>query len=1033
MFISNNFNTVLSNKIQKISQNNTLKTQSYYRKNENQTDTFELTANNQVSFKGGNKISVEILNKATKSKSFWAVLGGAVLATATALWKELTKDGEREVDLTVEEIEKLIRENMPIQDSNQVESNTQVENVIDVEAKEVKTEEVVSEQTTVVEAPKRRRGRPPKKIKLEGGKQLDEGKIVLSKKEEISDNAEKIRALTEKGLNVIEIVGQTGLSDSIIKKIARKAGIKLIAPPKKMKAEYELDVQKIRQYAGQGLSQADIAKKIGISELQVSRIVARENIQTAKKQKKEKIEEFSNEDILRIFEINKFNSKAEVAAILGLKSKQLDDLCVKRGIGKFVQQSKAEAIDEVKLMEEILAGKTTIDLSEKYGVSLGDLRKIYKKMGIKNNNRAEKTQLTAEIIRTILMLKEQKASINEIIEATGVSTPTIVRITMANTEKEVKQIQELAEKGLSLEEIARTLSKKPLSVKAYADYAGIVLKSDKAKEFYVVHEMTNEQGEIVSVRTKVNPETMALLDELKQNFEEELAIVKNLRVAEKKVAKKEVYGRKHDFSSQKVDSGVIRYSTKDLFDRYIAKSFNMMYKLGDGKGSVVRNFIDKTKEPRLLLNIEQNNFIQDVYRHIDEPVPQKDPLFIEYRSCFDKRQFMARLEILKQRYIHDVANEVFESEISTKIQELNPEITMTPALLLKMLVNEGEVAKVVATKSVKIVEEGITETSEVLVEKQPEKTTVDYLKDSLENYINIVESNDELYMRLIDFTNNAEECDEINLKKFILLLEKVSQKEVTLAEVNQICSKEKIYPLKNEITSILAAENKTLETTIEVGEETLAEFSEDENKEYKELLSGVTKTDDSLKNLVIERYRNYLGNEENGISEEEAIEFLKKVEAYSYISAEDAKDSKAPVNSLSTITEIFNPKGSTFEKRILDQIIKQDYLTKDTIIWNQDLNRQITLTQKLKKKIFSDETMCIEILNAIEKAAGKVSGSSSEFGIDDWVENKKYSKELRLVGKFGRIRLYSKRISKTEENYVFSVFVPDHDRNKRKK
>ena len=105
MSISNKFNLVLSNKIKDKKQKNSSVTQSYYRKNLNQTDTFESTTKNQVSFKGHQKL-IDI-QKAFQSESYKKILSAFSVA-ALALWAKLTNNGEKEIDLPEEDLKKLI-------------------------------------------------------------------------------------------------------------------------------------------------------------------------------------------------------------------------------------------------------------------------------------------------------------------------------------------------------------------------------------------------------------------------------------------------------------------------------------------------------------------------------------------------------------------------------------------------------------------------------------------------------------------------------------------------------------------------------------------------------------------------------------------------------------------------------------------------------------------------------------------------------------------------------------------------------------
>ena len=112
MSVTNKFNLVLSNKVTNNTYNTTT-TPNYLRKISNQADSFESsTKKNQISFKGAQKIPAEI-QKMISSNNYWKILGATIATTATALWAKITNNGQNDADLTIEEIENKIRENLP--------------------------------------------------------------------------------------------------------------------------------------------------------------------------------------------------------------------------------------------------------------------------------------------------------------------------------------------------------------------------------------------------------------------------------------------------------------------------------------------------------------------------------------------------------------------------------------------------------------------------------------------------------------------------------------------------------------------------------------------------------------------------------------------------------------------------------------------------------------------------------------------------------------------------------------------------------
>lgn len=237
MSISNKFNLLLSNKVENVS-GNFPNAQIRYRNN-NQTDTFELTQNSQVAFKGRTKAPIEMLGKATKSKSFWAILGAATASTALAIWSNLTNNGKKESDLTVEEIQKLIQDNIPIENPNTATGTTE-EEIIDIKPER----EVEASTTETVEAPKKRRSIPPKTIKLEGDKQPDTKNAVKTLRRQQAQDVETIKELAEEGFTVGEIEEYTGIKSQQIRRIAKKENIKFVDARTQKKQVFHKKVKK---------------------------------------------------------------------------------------------------------------------------------------------------------------------------------------------------------------------------------------------------------------------------------------------------------------------------------------------------------------------------------------------------------------------------------------------------------------------------------------------------------------------------------------------------------------------------------------------------------------------------------------------------------------------------------------------------------------------------------------------------------------------------------------------------------------------
>lgn len=222
---------------------------------------------------------------------------------------------------------------------------------------------------------------------------------------------------------------------------------------------------------------------------------------------------------------------------------------------------------------------------------------------------------------------------------------------------------------------------------------------------------------------------------------------------------------------------------------------------------------------------------------------------------------------------------------------------------------------------------------------------------------------------------------------------------------------------KIEVFSTITDENNPY---IREKGEYVADLSRLGKEGYIKFLKGEIYNDEPLKNQALKYYKESLSTKD-AISEEEAIECLKKIDQYLFLPKRDKL-------SIIKISDIFNYKKASLEKKILNKIIESKYMKENTAIYNDFYGKDMIITPKAKEEI-KKQNDYIQILRDFEVAATQVSKKKNDPGVTDY-ENK-YSMEIRLSGKHGGMRLYSKALCKDlngneVRNYIFEIFASDH-------
>lgn len=284
----------------------------------NQEDKF--ISNSQVAFKA--KAPVGKVADMIKSTSYWKIVGATVAATAAAIWKMLDAAGVDEDSISTEQIQEIVDYTVP----TDLAVQTEPEVVVAEEVDEVSTEE--TEAVAVVE--------------------VDE---VLTEEPEV--------VVVEEVENTSKQSQESSKPTQNLKTVRLKGGKQKVES--ELMRQYHERVEIIKKLADEGLSQSEIARKVGLTDAAISQIISREGILTAKAKRKAEIDSISNEKILETFEENKAKTKEEVSEILGLTVKELDKTCKERGIQKFTKQrlpkviveQKAVVVEEKTVLEEL--------------------------------------------------------------------------------------------------------------------------------------------------------------------------------------------------------------------------------------------------------------------------------------------------------------------------------------------------------------------------------------------------------------------------------------------------------------------------------------------------------------------------------------------------------------------------------------------------------------------------------------------------------------------------------------------------------
>ena len=639
-------NFFLSNKLKNQDSNNESKVSEKQYLKQNNSDKFEHStpATKPISFRGVNANPKQVAEM-LKSNSYFKILASLIVATGTTLWNQLKDLGlENEENVSKDDIIKILTESVSETLNSDKNANTAVnlsgtmgEEIIEIETNQVKSSEAESIDASTTD-----------------GKEtvnVDDNKPKNTRHNTRRDTDENVRIITE--------LVQTG------------------------------------QY-----TQVEIARKTGIPELAVSRIVRKHNLQTPKRLRKEIAQSLTNEQILQAYEDNKYSTKIEVAKSLGITLNDLEKICKERNLPEFVKLKKIEQLNKELLLEEFSKGLTTQEIAQKYDVKIYVVRKAYNEFGIENPNRKQRVQIDENLIEEIKRRKENQESNETIATELGVAPITVDRIVQGKNTTLSLDLKKLAEQGCTIEQAAEKTGKPIKIIKIVASRYNITFAESTKKN------ITNTKIDLKKLNPPLdfkktplsiteddvffmfpqqevilNDEAKQVIESLKDDLAKDISVIKALETAR---LNSNLKTYKIARSLQTSKENVVRYSNEDLMDRYLAKSY-LLFKSQFSENEI-KNFINKTKLPRVILNKEDSEFIKDVWRFKDAEVPTNDPLFEEYKKCFDKKAILLQIEILKSNYKKSIIEKLSDPDVIKVVQDSNPSyVEITPQTIFNLV------------------------------------------------------------------------------------------------------------------------------------------------------------------------------------------------------------------------------------------------------------------------------------------------------------------------------------------------------------
>lgn len=669
---------------------------SFIKQNE-QKDSFTSTTG-QVAFKAKAPIPPS-LERMLKSKNYWALLGAAVTAVAANLWQQLTNNGENDIELTEAQIAELIKANYPDEIKEQENTLEDNENVIDVEPVEV---------SVVTEANDTEASEPVEVI------------VNVDSVEDIENQSNNNENEQKLKLKTIKLDPAKQSAEPIM-------------------TEKDLEMlERIKELQAQDYKVKDMSKELGVSTTKIYLLMKAGGVNPPHKQKLIDAKKLTKEEVIKLCEDNIGVNTSGLSYILGISIREMENILRKYDIPaprRITNTKKLEALKKAKEEEKAkeAANKTP---EEKTVENVQDIKpEVAKNAQEKieeqiNEETAVKND--AELNKTVLELSRQKLSHKQIADRLGLTVGEVRKIFIDEIKNSVNKLQELADKGYTLEQAAEELGKDIKIIERDAKRKGIVFntntedsetpkKAETADNVETAKATKNDNKTTVKTDNELE-ETKKEIDlkkysEIIKKFKETIktdiqfassTLILNEAIEEDINKIREEHKDKIDLINKleranffsgvadykKIDptlaeitpQGYIRYSAKDLLMRSLADQYSV---IANDKNLEARFTMAKNRGLKTISPTDLNKIILSS----DTNIPENDPMFEKFVECFDFESCLKQIEIAIKKHNNAFIKEACPQELVDKINELNGPYIKIDKNVLFNIICKPEVAK----------------------------------------------------------------------------------------------------------------------------------------------------------------------------------------------------------------------------------------------------------------------------------------------------------------------------------------------------
>ena len=685
MQISPKFNIILSNK----AENKTNNQRYNFIKQNEQKDSFTSTTS-EVSFKAKAPIP-PTLERMLKSKNYWAILGATVTAVAASIWQQLTNNGENDTELTEDQIAELIKSNYPNdvkeQDSNPINN----ENIIDVDPVEVFTAtenpddiNVTEANNILVDVNAVRNNKDSEQVEILGVTETDES-IETTEVNNILVETETV----EDAKNKTEDEDQK-LKLTTLKLEPSKQSAKPVLTEKDLAM-----AEKIKELSANGYDVKYMSNELGVSTTKIYTLMNALGMNPPRKQRLIDAQNMTKEEVIKLCEDNLGMNVAGLSYILGISTKEMAKILMKYDIPtprRITSAKKLEALKKAKEEEKAKEAankaieENTVENAQdiKPEVAKNTQEKIEEQI---NEETAVKNH--AELNKTVLELSRQNLSQRQIADKLGISVGEVRKIFIDEIKNSVNKLQELADKGYTLEQAAEELGKDIKTVERDARRKGIVfntntedsnavknsepvkkVKKTKKIDIKKYSETIKKFQETIRTDIQFASSTLVLNEAIEKDINKIREDHKDKIDLINKLEKANFFSGVADYKNidptlvEITPQGYIRYSAKDLLIRFLARQYNV---IANDKDLEARFAMAKS---RGLQTIPTTALI-DIPLICDTDIPENDPMFEKFVECFDSESCLKQIEIAIKKHNNSFIKEACSQELVDKINELN--------------------------------------------------------------------------------------------------------------------------------------------------------------------------------------------------------------------------------------------------------------------------------------------------------------------------------------------------------------------------